>query len=66
VQAAASEAGAGPLLTAEELLQLERENLKRALELCGGQVAGESGAARRLGMAPSTLSSRLKALGVRR
>ena len=42
------------------------EAVMRALELSGGQVAGENGAARRLGMAPSTLSSRLKALGVRR
>jgi len=56
----------GALLTAADLLRLERENLERALELSGGQVAGENGAARRLGMAPSTLSSRLKALGVRR
>jgi len=37
-----------------------------ALELSSGQIAGEGGAARRLGMAPSTFSSRMKALGVRR
>ena len=59
-------AAEGELLTADDLIRLERENLVRALELTGGQVAGENGAARRLGMAPSTLSSRLKALGVRR
>jgi transcriptional regulator with GAF, ATPase, and Fis domain len=53
------------LLTAQDLLRLERENLERALVLSGGQVAGEHGAARRLGLAPSTLSSRMKALGVR-
>jgi formate hydrogenlyase transcriptional activator len=53
------------LLTAQDLLRLERANLERALELSGGQVAGEHGAARRLGMPPSTLSSRMKALGVR-
>jgi len=57
--------GAGELLTAQDLLRLERENLERALELSGGRVAGENGAARRLGVAPSTLSSRMKALGVR-
>jgi PAS domain S-box-containing protein len=55
-----------PLLTAKELEGLERANLQRALEATGGRIAGDSGAARLLGMAPSTLASRLKALGVRR
>jgi len=63
--AAGTGAPAG-LLTADDLVRLERDNLRRALETCGWQVAGESGAARLLGMAPSTLSSRMKALGVRR
>ena len=54
------------LLTSDDLARLERENLRRALERTGWQVAGESGAARLLGMAPSTLTSRMKALGIRR
>jgi formate hydrogenlyase transcriptional activator len=54
------------LLTAAELVQLERDNLVRALELSDWQVAGETGAARRLGMAPSTFTSRMKALGIQR
>jgi formate hydrogenlyase transcriptional activator len=54
------------LLTIEELSRLERDNLQRALERTGWQVAGETGAARLLGVAPSTLSSRMKVLGVRR
>jgi PAS domain S-box-containing protein len=54
------------LLTVDELSRLERENLQRALERTGWQVAGETGAARLLGVAPSTLSSRMKVLGVRR
>jgi len=54
------------VLTVEDLERLERENLRRALERTGWQVAGESGAARLLGMAPSTLSSRMRALGLRR
>ena len=54
------------VLTAEELERLERENLRRALERTRWQVAGESGAARLLGVAPSTLSSRMRALGLRR
>jgi formate hydrogenlyase transcriptional activator len=50
----------------DDLARLERENLRRALDRTGWKVAGESGAARLLGMAPSTLTSRMKALGVRR
>jgi transcriptional regulator with GAF, ATPase, and Fis domain len=45
---------------------LERRNLRRALEASGWRVAGDRGAAKLLGMNPSTLSSRMKALGIRR
>jgi transcriptional regulator with GAF, ATPase, and Fis domain len=54
------------VLTARDLERIERDNLRRALDKTGWQVAGESGAARLLGVAPSTLASRMKALGVRR
>jgi PAS domain S-box-containing protein len=57
---------AGEVLTADALARLERDNIVRALERTDWRVAGESGAAQLLGMAPSTLSSRMKALGVRR
>jgi transcriptional regulator with GAF, ATPase, and Fis domain len=56
----------GGVLTAEDLARLERDNLRRALEATGWQIAGDSRAARLLGMAPSTLASRIKALGLRR
>ncbi|HSP18602.1 MAG TPA: helix-turn-helix domain-containing protein, partial [Myxococcaceae bacterium] len=56
----------GAVMTAKELAAVERENLRRALEATGWRVAGESGAARLLGMAPSTLTSRMKSLGIRR
>ena len=59
-------AAAGTLLTAKDLAALERENLRRALDATSWQIAGDSGAARLLGMAPSTLASRVKALGLRR
>ena len=36
------------------------------LDACGWQVAGPKGAAARLGMKPSTLASRIKALGLER
>jgi PAS domain S-box-containing protein len=58
--------GERAVLTVEGLARLERENLVLALERTDWQIAGESGAARLLGMAPSTLTSRMKALGVRR
>jgi PAS domain S-box-containing protein len=52
--------------TMAELEELERQNFERALERCGGKVSGDTGAAQLLGMKPSTLASRLKALGVKR
>jgi transcriptional regulator with GAF, ATPase, and Fis domain len=50
----------------EEFQEFERDNLIRALEEAGWRVSGEKGAAKRLGMNPSTLSSRIKALGIER
>jgi transcriptional regulator with GAF, ATPase, and Fis domain len=58
--------GEDEVLTAWQLESLERANLIRALERCAWRVAGETGAAKLLGVAPSTLSSRMKALGVMR
>jgi formate hydrogenlyase transcriptional activator len=56
--------GPKPIRTADEMLELERENLRAALDASDWRVSGEAGAARRLGMAPSTLTSRMKALGL--
>jgi PAS domain S-box-containing protein len=53
------------VLSATELGQLERKNLLRALRQTHGKVSGPGGAAVLLGMNPSTLSSRLKALRIR-
>ena len=53
------------VLTAAELQELERKNLQRALREARGKVSGADGAAALLGMNPSTLSSRLKALRIR-
>lgn len=52
--------------TIGELEGLERQNLIRALETTGWRVSGENGAARLLGINSSTLSSRMKALGIKR
>jgi transcriptional regulator with GAF, ATPase, and Fis domain len=54
------------VLTAEEMKQLERENVSRALERAGGRVYGSRGAAELLGLRPSTLLSRMKAFGLKR
>jgi transcriptional regulator with GAF, ATPase, and Fis domain len=54
------------ILSARELQSLERANIQRALAASGGKISGEDGAANRLGLPPSTLTSRMKALGVQR
>jgi len=54
------------VLTAKELEELERANLVAALEAANWRVAGEAGAAQMLGIKPTTLSSRMKVLGVDR
>lgn len=55
-----------PVRTDAQMRELERKNLMRALETTGGRVSGENGAAKLLGLALSTLNSRLKALGLKR
>jgi PAS domain S-box-containing protein len=54
-----------PIRTLAELEALERDNLCRALEAAQWRVSGERGAAALLGMNPSTLRSRMKALGLK-
>ena len=44
----------------------ERANLEAALVAAGGRIYGAGGAAQRLGMKPTTLASRIKALGIER
>lgn len=57
-------AGDKRLLSELELRALERENLSRALQKSSGRVYGQGGAAALLGLPPTTLISRMKALGV--
>ena len=54
------------LFTREELKRQERETIIKALKQAHGKVSGQGGAAELLGMKPSTLSSRISALGVDR
>jgi transcriptional regulator with GAF, ATPase, and Fis domain len=69
VIAGASNEGEGAakrVRTAKELEQFERENIVAALEASDWKVAGTNGAATLLGIKPTTLSSRIKALGIER
>lgn len=52
------------ILTAEQLLALERDNLVRALEASKGKVSGPGGAAQLLGLPPSTVNSRIKSFRI--
>jgi formate hydrogenlyase transcriptional activator len=45
---------------------LVRAHIVRALKLCGGRIYGKDGAARLLGLQPTTLQSKLKRLGIDR
>jgi PAS domain S-box-containing protein len=54
------------ILQLRELQQLERKNILRALESTAWRVAGKDGAATLLGMNPSTLNSRIRALRIAR
>lgn len=54
------------VLTAEEMQAFERDNILRALERCDGRVSGPQGAAALLGIKPTTLSSRIKALDIQK
>ena len=54
------------LRTKGELREMEKATLHRALEEANWKVAGAQGAAQKLGIPPSTLNSRMKALRIRR
>lgn len=65
-RAGAAAPALGEPMTDAELRALEQENLRRVLERCGGRIYGRGGAAERLGLRPTTLVSRIQALGVER
>jgi len=59
--------GSAPrILNATELEAIERLNLERALTAASGKVSGAGGVAEILGLPASTVSSRMKALGIQR
>lgn len=61
-----NEVGSAPskILTEAELRDFEANNIRAALAASRGKIYGVDGAAMKLGMKPTTLSSRIKALGI--
>jgi formate hydrogenlyase transcriptional activator len=51
---------------AEQLLEIERQQILTALREAGGVIAGSTGAAARLGIKRTTLQSRMQKLGITR
>jgi transcriptional regulator with GAF, ATPase, and Fis domain len=62
----ASEQERPGIVTESEWRRLERENLHAAIDAARGRVYGPGGAAELLGIRPTTLTSRLKTLGIQR
>jgi transcriptional regulator with GAF, ATPase, and Fis domain len=50
------------ILTEAEMRLLEENNIQLAMQAAGGKIYGATGAAALLGMKPTTLASRIKAL----
>lgn len=53
-------------LTEEEMKARQRDNLVAALEVASWRIAGKNGAAKLLGISPSTLADRMKSFGIER
>ncbi|WP_439630039.1 sigma 54-interacting transcriptional regulator [Gemmata sp.] len=62
--AAPPAAGEDVVRTDAEIRQLEADNIRAALRRAKGKVSGAGGAAEVLGVRPTTLASRIKALGL--
>jgi formate hydrogenlyase transcriptional activator len=54
------------MVTAAEMRRLEQSNIQQALDQAGGKIYGHGGAAELLGLKPTTLAYRMKALGISR
>ena len=57
---------AARVLTVFELQDLEKTNIITALNKCDWRIAGDKGAAKLLGMKPSTLNSRISSLNIKK
>jgi transcriptional regulator with GAF, ATPase, and Fis domain len=57
---------ANPLYTRQQILEAQRQSIEEALNQAGGKIYGPGGAAERLGIRPTTLASKISALGIAR
>ena len=53
-------------LTLNDVKRMERDIIVGALKQSGWHVHGENGAARQLGLKPTTLSSKIKKMGIQK
>ena len=65
VEAIESKKGPKEVLNYKQLKRDERDNLLAALEAAHWRISGPTGAARLLGLKPTTLASKIKSLGLR-
>ena len=54
------------ILTEAEIRLLEQQNIESALKQCNGRIYGPKGAADLLGLPPTTLTARIKKMGIKR
>jgi len=59
-------AEADALLTEEEMVDLQKRNIEKALEQCHGKIYGDDGAAVLLGLKPTTLATRIQKMKIER
>ena len=59
-----SEGSLSHVMTEREFVALQKENMQVALGLSNGRVSGPRGAAKLLGLKPSTFTDRMRKLGV--
>ncbi len=53
-----------PILTADEMRDQQRDNIRRALEACDWKISGPGSASLLLGIKPSTLRSQIKSMAI--
>jgi transcriptional regulator with GAF, ATPase, and Fis domain len=62
---ATESAAADPVVRTDiQIRQIEADNIRAALRVANGKVSGPGGAAQLLGIKATTLTSRIKALGI--
>jgi len=52
------------ILTTDQLKQLEKENIRKALKKTGYKIHGRGGSAELLQIRPTTLASKIKSMGI--